>query len=102
MTILKWRRATAVKWFKQIGAQADAALVVDVQSADDLACGDTTETATLIYLPGGDPVYLVETLRGFKPGTRSSRRTNAVSRSAGPAPARWRLARGCGIRVPVA
>jgi len=53
-----------VQWFKQIGAQADAALVVDRRSANDSALAATIESATLIYLPGGDPVLLVETLRG--------------------------------------
>jgi len=52
-----------VQWFKQIGAQADAAMVVDQRSANDSAIVATIETATLIYLPGGDPVLLVETLR---------------------------------------
>jgi cyanophycinase len=52
-----------VQWFKQIGAQAEVALVVDVRSANDSAIVATIESATLIYLPGGDPVLLVETLR---------------------------------------
>jgi cyanophycinase len=53
-----------VAWFKQIGARADAAMVVDARSANDSAIVATIESATLIYLPGGDPVLLVETLRG--------------------------------------
>jgi cyanophycinase len=53
-----------MQWFKQIGAQAAAAMVVDARSADDPAIVATIEQATLIYLPGGDPVLLVETLRG--------------------------------------
>ncbi len=53
-----------VQWFKQIGAPADTALVVDVRSANDSAIVATIESATLIYLPGGDPVLLVEILRG--------------------------------------
>jgi cyanophycinase len=52
-----------VQWFKQIGASADAAMVVDQRSANDSAIVATIEAATLIYLPGGDPVLLVETLR---------------------------------------
>jgi cyanophycinase len=52
-----------VQWFKQIGAQADAAMVIDQRSANDSAIVATIETATLIYLPGGDPVLLVEILR---------------------------------------
>jgi cyanophycinase len=52
-----------MQWFKQIGAQADAAMAVDQRSANDSAIVATIEAATLIYLPGGDPVLLVETLR---------------------------------------
>ena len=52
-----------VQWFRQIGAQADAAMVVDARSANDAAIVAKIESATLIYLPGGDPVMLVETLR---------------------------------------
>ena len=52
-----------VQWFKQIGAQAAAAMVVDQRSANDSAIVATIESASLIYLPGGDPVLLVETLR---------------------------------------
>jgi cyanophycinase len=51
-----------VEWFKQIGAHADAALAVDERSANDSKIVATIESATLIYLPGGDPVLLVETL----------------------------------------
>src|SRR5512139_2902963 len=53
-----------VQWFKQIGAQADAAMVVDARSANESAIVAAIGSATLIYLPGGDPVLLVETLRG--------------------------------------
>jgi cyanophycinase len=52
-----------MEWFRQIGAQAEAAMVIDQRSANDSAIVATIETATLIYLPGGDPVLLVETLR---------------------------------------
>jgi cyanophycinase len=53
-----------VQWFRQIGAQADAVMVVDARSAKDAALVAAIDSATLIYLPGGDPVLLVETLRG--------------------------------------
>ena len=52
-----------VRWFRQIGALADAVMVVDERSANDSQIVATIEAATLIYLPGGDPVLLVETLR---------------------------------------
>jgi cyanophycinase len=54
---------TGVHWFQQIGTRADAAMVVDEHSANDSAIVATIEAATLIYLPGGDPVLLVATLR---------------------------------------
>ncbi len=53
-----------VRWFKQIGASAEAAMVVDERSANDSQIVASIERATLIYLPGGDPVRLVEILRG--------------------------------------
>jgi len=53
-----------VQWFKQIGAQAEAVMVVDARSAKDATLVAVIDSATLIYLPGGDPALLVETLRG--------------------------------------
>ncbi len=55
-----------VRWFKQIGALADAAMVVNERSANDSQIVATIEAATLIYLPGGDPVLLAEILRGSR------------------------------------
>jgi cyanophycinase len=52
-----------VQWFRQMGAQADAIMVVDERSANDPGFVASIEAATLIYLPGGDPVQLVEILR---------------------------------------
>jgi cyanophycinase len=53
-------------WFKQLGAQSDAAFAIDVQSANDPQVVAKIESASLIYLPGGDPLFLVNTLRGSK------------------------------------
>jgi cyanophycinase len=53
-------------WFKQLGARSDAAMAVDAASANDPRVVATIETATMIYLPGGDPVFLVEALRGSR------------------------------------
>ncbi len=53
-----------ISWFKQLGAQAEAAMAIDARSANDPQVVAKIESATLIYLPGGDPVVLVETLRG--------------------------------------
>jgi cyanophycinase len=55
-----------ITWFKQLGARPDAAMAVDGQSANDAQVVAKIESATLIYLPGGDPLFLVETLRGSK------------------------------------
>ena len=55
-----------IAWFKKLGAQADAAMAVDAKSANDPAVVAKIETATVIYLPGGDPVFLVNALRGSK------------------------------------
>jgi cyanophycinase len=53
-----------VQWFRQIGARAEAVMAVDARSARDAALVAAVDSATLIYLPGGDPVLLVEILRG--------------------------------------
>jgi cyanophycinase len=58
-----------INWFKQLGARPDAALAIDVQSANDAQVVAKIESATLIYLPGGDPLFLVNTLRGSKTWT---------------------------------
>jgi cyanophycinase len=53
-------------WFKKLGARVDAAMAVDQKSANDPSVVATIEAATLLYLPGGDPVFLVNALRGSK------------------------------------
>lgn len=53
-----------IQWFKQLGARPDAALAIDGHSANDAQVVAKIETATLIYLPGGDPLFLVDTLWG--------------------------------------
>ena len=55
-----------IAWFKKLGAQADTALAIDAKSANDPAVVAKIESATMIYLPGGDPVFLVNALRGSK------------------------------------
>jgi cyanophycinase len=55
-----------IEWFRKLGARADAAMAVDVASANDAAVVAKIETATLIYFPGGDPVFLVNALRDSK------------------------------------
>jgi cyanophycinase len=58
-----------INWFKQLGARPDAAFAIDVQSANDAQVVSQIESATLIYLPGGDPSFLVNILRGSKAWT---------------------------------
>jgi cyanophycinase len=55
-----------IEWFRKLGARADAAMAVDAASANDAAVVAKIETATLIYFPGGDPVFLVNALRDSK------------------------------------
>ena len=55
-----------VEWFRKLGARAEAAMAADAASANDAAVVAKIETATLIYFPGGDPVFLVKALRGSK------------------------------------
>jgi cyanophycinase len=55
-----------IEWFRKLGARAEAAMAVDAASANDANVVAKIETATLIYLPGGDPVFLVNALRGSK------------------------------------
>jgi len=55
-----------INWFKQLGARPDAAFAIDSQSANAAQVVAKIESATLIYLPGGDPLFLVNTLRGSK------------------------------------
>ena len=58
-----------INWFRQLGARPDAAMAIDVQSANNPQVVAKIESATLIYLPGGDPLFLVNTLRGSKAWT---------------------------------
>ena len=55
-----------INWFKQLGARPDTAFAIDVQSANAAQVVAKIEIATLIYVPGGDPLFLVNTLRGSK------------------------------------
>jgi len=52
-----------VRHFNRLGARAEAAMVVDPASARDRKWLGLMENADLIYLAGGDPAHLLETLR---------------------------------------
>ncbi|HLF27794.1 MAG TPA: Type 1 glutamine amidotransferase-like domain-containing protein [Anaerolineae bacterium] len=51
-----------VRYFRRLGAQAEAALVVDADTARQASRVEQIRPAGLIYFTGGDPVYLLETL----------------------------------------
>ncbi len=53
-----------IRHFTRLGARPEAVLVVDDDSANDPTLAATLAGFDLIYLTGGDPAYLLETLRG--------------------------------------
>jgi cyanophycinase len=55
-----------VRHFQRLGAVADKLLIVDDASAAHFEMAQQLERHNLIYFTGGDPVYLLETLRGSR------------------------------------
>ncbi len=53
-----------VRHFTRLGAHAGAAMVVDEETGREPQWVALVKTADLVYLTGGDPVYLRETLSG--------------------------------------
>jgi cyanophycinase len=53
-----------VRYFNDLGARAEAAMIVDRQTAQDPAFAAQVRAADLVYFTGGDPSYLLETMRG--------------------------------------
>src|SRR5216684_2545411 len=54
-----------VRWFRSLGAKAVVAVpIIDAASANDPALATQLRQARLIYLLGGFPGYLEQTLRG--------------------------------------
>lgn len=53
-----------IRHFTRLGAAPKALLVVDEVSANDPALAAAIAAHALIYITGGDPAYLLETLRG--------------------------------------
>jgi cyanophycinase len=51
-----------VRYFQRLGAFAEAAMVIDPATAGEKRWAASIQTADLVYLAGGDPVYLLETL----------------------------------------
>ena len=55
---------TAVKWFRTLGAKNISALpIIDKKSADDPELSAELDHSTLIYILGGFPGYLYDTLK---------------------------------------
>jgi len=52
-----------VRYFQRLGAQAEAAMIIDAETARQPALAAQVRNADLIYFVGGDPVYLLETMR---------------------------------------
>jgi len=52
-----------VRYFHQLGASAEAAMIVDRETAKQPSLATPVKNADLIYFTGGDPVYLLETIR---------------------------------------
>ncbi len=51
-----------IRYFQRLGARAEATMVVDPATARDGKWVGMIQNADLVYLTGGDPVHLVETL----------------------------------------
>jgi cyanophycinase len=60
--------------FDRLGARADKAMIVDFETANQRDLAIPVEKFALVYLTSGDPIYLLETLRG----TRTWRSVEAV------------------------
>ena len=59
---MKWAYM-GLSHFQRLGADVEAALVVDHESADDPYNAEMVRGADLVYLSGGDPRYLLYTLK---------------------------------------
>lgn len=55
--------ANGVRHFQRLGAAAQATMIVDPRTANDATLVVSLHSADLIYLAGGDPSYLLRTLR---------------------------------------
>jgi len=52
-----------VRYFHQLGASAEAAKIIDAETAKQPSLAAPVRNADLIYFTGGDPVYLLEAMR---------------------------------------
>ena len=60
-----WSRL-GVEHFTRLGAQAEAVRVIDRASAHDETNAERSRAANFVYLSGGDPGYLFQTLNGTR------------------------------------
>ena len=52
-----------VRYFRRLGAQAEAAMIIDANTARQASFVAQIRNADLVYFTGGDPVHLLETMR---------------------------------------
>jgi len=52
-----------VLYFQRLGAKAEAVMIVDAETARNPTLSAQIKEADLVYFTGGDPVYLLETIR---------------------------------------
>ena len=52
--------------FNRLGARADKVMIVDAETANQRDLANPVEKFQLVYLTSGDPIYLLETLRGSR------------------------------------
>jgi cyanophycinase len=63
-----------VRHFRRLGAVAEAAMVIDPATAGEEKWASMIHKADLVYLAGGDPVYLLETL-SHSPALEAARKS---------------------------
>lgn len=60
-----WAGREGVNWFERMGAtNVEALPITNTNSANDPALAHKVASAKLIYMAGGDPAYLLNSLRG--------------------------------------
>lgn len=52
-----------IRYFRRLGAQAEASMIVDTNSARDPAHVEALRKADLVYFTGGDPTHLLESMQ---------------------------------------
>ncbi|MGH9195164.1 MAG: Type 1 glutamine amidotransferase-like domain-containing protein, partial [Acidimicrobiia bacterium] len=57
---------TAAKYFSEMGADVDGLMVLNREDADDESQAKTVSNSKFIYIAGGDPGFLAQSLRDTK------------------------------------